>query len=178
MSLPVSKPLLIGVSGYARSGKDTVGRILVESHGFKRRAFADKLKELALALDVHVATSVASYGWEEAKNDSYVREYLQRLGASARDIVAEDIWVTALLKGLTQSANHVVTDVRFVNEANAIRGLGGFIWRINRPGINAVNNHISEHQMSAYNFDAAIDNDGSLEDLEVKIKTELQIFRL
>ena len=178
MPLPANKPLLIGVSGYARSGKDTVGRILVESYGFQRRAFADKLKELALALDTHVATVVASCGWEEAKNDSYVREYLQRLGTSARDIVAADIWITALFNGLTPSVDHVITDVRFVNEANAIRESGGFIWRINRPGVLAVNGHISEHQMNAYDFDAIIANDGSLADLEAKIKTELQIFRL
>lgn len=178
MSLSANKSILIGVSGYARSGKDTVGRILVESHGFQRRAFADKLKELALALDTHVAAAVASCGWEAAKNDSYVREYLQRLGTSARDIVAQDIWITALFNELNPSSDYVVTDVRFVNEANAIRGLGGFIWRVNRPGIHAVNSHISEHQMSAYDFDAIIDNDGSLPDLESKIKTELQVFRL
>jgi len=178
VSLPANKTLFIGISGYARSGKDTVGKILVDSHGFERRAFADKLKELALALDRRIATEVANDGWEAAKNDSYVREYLQRLGTSARDIVAKDIWITALFNGLTPFADHVVTDVRFENEANAIRGLGGIVWRINRPGINAVNNHISEHQMDSYDFDAVIENDGSLEDLAKKVEAELLVFRL
>jgi hypothetical protein len=36
---------IYGLSGWKRSGKDTVANFLVENHGFKRLAFADPLKE-------------------------------------------------------------------------------------------------------------------------------------
>ena len=43
--------MIIGISGYATAGKDTIGEILVENHGFRRIAFADKLREVLLALN-------------------------------------------------------------------------------------------------------------------------------
>jgi hypothetical protein len=42
---------LIGLSGYARSGKDEAAKVLVEEFGFKRIAFADKLRDFLYALD-------------------------------------------------------------------------------------------------------------------------------
>lgn len=38
---------IIGVSGRRKSGKDTVGSMLVQSYGFQRVALADRLKQLA-----------------------------------------------------------------------------------------------------------------------------------
>ncbi len=37
--------VLIGLMGYARSGKDTIAKFLVSRLGFKRLSFADTLKE-------------------------------------------------------------------------------------------------------------------------------------
>ncbi len=37
--------MIIGLTGYAQSGKDTVANILVERYGFTRVAFADKIRE-------------------------------------------------------------------------------------------------------------------------------------
>jgi hypothetical protein len=166
--------MIIGVSGYARSGKDTVGMILAEQHGFERRAFADKLKQLALLIDPGVGSAfITSGGWEKAKEISYVREYLQTLGASARNVIGEDVWVRALFNDIDENKNYVITDVRFINEAQAIQHAGGLIVRVNRPGVGAVNGHISEHQMDGYDFDAVIPNDGSIEDLASKLSSLL-----
>ena len=167
-------PLLIGVSGYARSGKDTIGQILVANHRFQRHAFADKLKKLSLRIDQHVADSVHANGWERAKDDPYVRGFLQRLGVAARDVIADDIWITALFGDLDFELRHVITDVRFVNEAAAIRKAGGYIWRVNRPGIRPVNSHVSEHQMDDYPFDMVFDNNGSIDDLEGQVEAAMQ----
>jgi hypothetical protein len=41
----MSNPVIIALSGWKRSGKDTVADYLVKTHGFKRLAFADPLKE-------------------------------------------------------------------------------------------------------------------------------------
>jgi hypothetical protein len=167
-------PIIIGVSGYARSGKDTVGQILVASHQFHRHAFADKLKQLAIRIDDHVADAVAGNGWEDAKSDPYVRGLLQRLGVAARETIADDVWVTALFANLDLSPRHVITDVRFINEADAIRKAGGYVWRVNRPGVHAINDHVSEHQLDDYTFDIVLTNDGSIDDLAAKVASAMQ----
>jgi hypothetical protein len=43
--------MIIGLSGYARSGKDTVAELLVLNYGFKRMAFADGIRESLIALN-------------------------------------------------------------------------------------------------------------------------------
>jgi len=167
-------PIIIGVSGYARSGKDTVGQILVANHQFHRHAFADKLKQLAIRIDDHVADAVAANGWEDAKSDPYVRGLLQRLGVAARDTIADDIWVTALFGDLDFGLRHVITDVRFINEADTIREAGGYVWRVNRPGVHAVNSHVSEHQLDDYPFDIVLTNDGDINNLAAKVASAMQ----
>ena len=54
--------MIIGISGYARSGKDSVANILVQDFGFERRAFADKLREALYALNPIIA-----YDWDLAR---------------------------------------------------------------------------------------------------------------
>jgi hypothetical protein len=144
---------LIGITGYAQHGKDTIGKRLVEAHGFTRFAFADALKSMALVLDpiVHevpegldasvsgLSWTVDRGGWEEAKKNPEVRRFLQVLGTEAvRDHLGEDSWVRALEKSWIESGveNAVVTDVRFPNEAEWIHRQGGTLVRIRRvnPG--------------------------------------------
>ena len=43
--------MIIGLTGYARSGKDTVAKILVDNYGYKRIAFADKIRELLVEIN-------------------------------------------------------------------------------------------------------------------------------
>jgi dephospho-CoA kinase len=38
--------MIIGLTGYAQSGKDTVANILVENYGYQRVAFADPIRAL------------------------------------------------------------------------------------------------------------------------------------
>ena len=50
------KKMLVGITGKAGSGKDTVGDYLVKSHGFKKIALADPIKRLVkdvFVLDEH-----------------------------------------------------------------------------------------------------------------------------
>lgn len=63
--------MIIGLSGYARSGKDSVARVLVDEYGYKRVAFADKLREFLYALNPIVKISrehfaIHEWGTEEA----------------------------------------------------------------------------------------------------------------
>ena len=65
--------------------------------------------------------------------------------------------------------NWIVTDVRFYNEAKAIKDRGGIIIRVNRPLENNIK-HISETSLDNYNFDYVIENDSDIKDLTTKVK--------
>jgi dephospho-CoA kinase len=60
--------MIIGLSGYARSGKDTVAELLCLNYGFRRISFADPMREAILILNpkidsiTHVAHYVEDYG--------------------------------------------------------------------------------------------------------------------
>jgi len=164
---------VVGVSGYARSGKDSVARVFVSRHGFTRAAFADALKELACRTNPIVspdgrrlASLVDEIGWDRAKTEvPEVRGILQRLGKGARDVLGEDIWVDTLFRQHAGASRLVIPDVRFPNEAAAVRGRGGRVVRVVRPGVGPANGHISETALDDDEPDAVIVNDGSLEDL-------------
>lgn len=169
--------MIIGITGYARSGKDTLAQSLKLRHGFQRIAFADKLKELALGTDpiiywdelcdipVHLSTLVAGLGWDRAKAHLEVRQYLQRLGDHCRSTFGEDVWIRATLPKLhaLQDAGHhiVYTDVRYPNEADFIRSKGGLIIKVVRPGVQPVNNHVTEKNVDLIREDMLLCNDSS-----------------
>ena len=66
--------------------------------------------------------------------------------------------------------NIVIADVRFPHEANAIREMGGEIWRVERPSLTEVDEHVSEKEQDLIVADVTIINDGSLSELHNKIK--------
>ena len=168
--------MIIGLSGYARSGKDTAADHLVSSHNFSRYSFAAPMKEAMYILNPIVTSdSIGSfryknlvdiYGLDTAK-DSYpeIRRLLQVFGTEVgRSMFGENFWVNLALNSITEN-NSVITDVRFKNEADAIKKAGGQMWRINRFGIGPVTDHSSEIDLDDYNFDHIIDNDYSVVDL-------------
>lgn len=179
--------MIIGLTGYAQSGKDTVANYLVKNHGFTRIAFADKIRDMLYEMNPMVngeplQISVDVDGWDKAKQRPSVRLLLQNLGVAARKVIDEDVWIRAALSAADLNQNVVITDVRFVNEADRIlyysnmTGETAEIWRIERPGVTAVNNHVSEHNMANYEVDQVFVNNGSIEDLETAIKTRMMAY--
>ncbi|GAA0946055.1 hypothetical protein [Actinocorallia libanotica] len=167
---------LIGLSGYAGSGKDAVADAL-ERRGWERAAFADRMREFLMLQDPSVPTPFSSpvrlsslvrmYGWDSAKRTfPEVRALLQRTGTEAgRGVLGEDVWVNALL-GPWDGRPLVVSDVRFPNEAQRVRDLGGVVVRVVRPGVEPGRTaHRSETALDEWPFDAVIENSGSLGDL-------------
>lgn len=182
---------LIGLSGYARSGKDTVGDYLVKHHGFRKVSFAEPMRQALYALNPlvwvddlgawRVQDIVDEFGWDGYKNSLYgqeIRELMQRFGTEVgRKQFGEDFWVDKASKlidtYLWQDMNVVITDMRFVNEAKAIEALGGQTWRIERDGVVAANAHVSETALDTHGFDQLIRNDGSLDELYEKVEQTL-----
>jgi len=174
--------VIVGLCGRKRSGKDTLAEELVERYGYTRVAFADPLREMLLALDpvveqgdytrtLRVSDMVATRGWEDAKAHPEVRRLLQRLGTEAgRVTLGENVWIDAARRKIDAIEGPVVvTDVRFPNEADAIKDWGGYLARVVRPGYESSDDtHVSESAMDDYLTYADVQNDGTVTELKAK----------
>lgn len=112
------------------------------------------------------------------------RKLLQLLGTECgREILHPQIWVNALFADYEKDSEWIVTDVRFPNEAQAIKDRGGVVIRVNRDKETALMDkgiHIPKHLLSKehpsetalddYKFDEVIENNGSIEELIEKVK--------
>jgi hypothetical protein len=180
--------MIIGLSGYARCGKDTVAEYLVDNYGFKRVAFADAIKDVLLAINPYIPNLaslndvVEVEGWETAKLSPYVRGMLQNLGVYARENWSPDFWVDVVFKSIGRQAlgekaagenslnRIVITDVRFPNEYETIVAKGGDVVRIMREGVAPINKHVSEIALDKHKFKHTIHNDSDLFDLHLSIE--------
>ena len=70
--------------------------------------------------------------------------------------------------------NWIITDTRFVNEAEAIKQKGGIIIRVERPGYKPINDHPSETALDKWNFDYKIQN---LDDIFALKQTVEQVLK-
>jgi dephospho-CoA kinase len=168
--------MIIGLSGYAQSGKDSTAELLCLNYGYTRVAFADPMRQALMTINprldsiTRVSDMVEDYGWDTTKRNPEVRRLLQVLGTDfGRKMLGDDVWINIALSGIKSEDKIVISDVRYPNEADAIRKLGGIVWRINRRNHSAVNAHASEHAMDNYMFNYVIYNDGTLDDLSEEV---------
>lgn len=171
--------MIVGISGYARSGKNEAATALV-GLGFKQVAFADTLREFLLALNpmvglrlgaIRVSDVIAEYGWDGYKSSPYgkeMRELMQRLGTDCgREMIHDRVWIDAAFnKG---GRDMVIPDVRFPNEARAIHEHNGIVLRIERPGVGPANSHPSETALDDWKFDAVIKNNSTIGELHRRV---------
>jgi len=171
--------MLIGVSGYAQSGKDTFADTLVRHYGFVKRAFADPIRQSVEILNpiidgrssMRYSEAVETFGYTAAK-DMFpeIRQILQRLGTEVgREIIGHDVWIDALFRSRPIHERTIITDVRFPNEVEAIKYYGGHLIRVVRPSIGRVNDHSSEDQN--FKVDTIVHNDSTLYDLSMSAHT-------
>jgi len=145
------KRKLIGVSGYARSGKDTFFercKIHLEKEGKKciRFAFADALKsEVDPLLSKHVGISAFT---EKDVEKEVIRPLLVTYGTDIRRKLNPNCWIETIqsdvIKYLNKGYYVFITDVRFENEAHWIKLNGGSMVNIERLGVLPANHE--EHR--------------------------------
>lgn len=111
------------------------------------------------------------------------RAYLQNIGNEARQIFGENFWIDMVLpdpvavEGWDADRAAVlerrypgldvllITDLRYPNEAQRVKSLGGVVWEVLRPGLES-DGHASEIPLPRELVDWQVYNDGSLYDLE------------
>lgn len=177
--------MIIGVSGYLRSGKDEVGKIIQRlNNHFEVKKFAGKLKRIASLMtgipvekfeDQDFKDSMMPPEWGEIT----VRQFLVDLGTKAiRNVVNKNAWVISAMVGYSEEKKWIFTDCRFPNEAQAIKDKGGVIIRVNRevPGVSQklIDRPETETSLDDWDFDYVIENMGTLQDLENQVKEILR----
>lgn len=190
-------PRVIGLGGFARSGKDAVADSLAR-FGYRRVAFADPLYEIVADLDavvkVHPSAGwryrlrpyqplnalVAEHGWHWVKvHAPQGRALLDALGAGVRRYDPE-FWVNAAMSLVEGDGRFVLTDCRFPPEADAVRAVGGVFVRVTRPGVGPGVDRktgkpsVYETSMANYEADFTISNDEpGLDALDAKVAAML-----
>lgn len=167
-------PKLIGLHGPARSGKDTVGQMLKDSFGVSTVFFAEPLKESARVMlglsdeELYGDLKETVLPWLGKSP----RQILQTLGTDwGRTMVNPDIWLILARRKIEalfeQGKSVAITDVRFENEADLVREMGGTMWHIYRKDRRSVERHASEAGIEfCWDMgDIRIDNNGTLEEL-------------
>ena len=172
--------ILIGLTGRAGAGKSTVAQYLVEQHGFDELTFAQPLKEgLAIMLrELGVSLEDFEDPARKLRDIPEVgvtpRHLITTLGTEwGRDMVSEGVWVRVLAKRLANlwySPAVVISDVRFTNEAQWIRELGGQIWLVARPAASrAAPEHASEAGIDLSLVTCSIMNDDDVPAIHARV---------
>ncbi len=197
--------MIIGVLGFINSGKGTVGDILESNFLFEKESFAKPVKDAVSAIfgwdrsqlegdtkESRLWRELEDSFWKERIPGMSPRKALQLMGTEAgRNIFHPDLWLYSLEKRLNPHVNYVVTDVRFPNEMEFIKKLGGTLIRVKR-GENpnwyhtAVNTnmyykgvqtmpdypdiHYSEWASVGYPVHYTIENDSTLENLYENVR--------
>lgn len=170
---------IIGISGKAESGKDTVATII--------QKFLEEDGKRVLIVhfgDLVKWTAEKFFGWNGAK-DEKGRMLLQKVGASLRDY-DDGFWAKTLMDivGVFMSSYDyvIVPDVRYKNEVAEIELFGNLSYtvRVERPGhenklTEEQRQHPSETELDDESFDAVIMND--VED-EFLVSLILEVYRV
>lgn len=173
--------LVIGLTGFARSGKDTVGGVLTGGHEFRRVAFGDTIKAVAVDMDPiieyrtvrglvqsRLAALLAVFGGWEGVKDAVpeTRVYLVDLGNSLRHRIS-GVEIAASFGGVVPGDRVVNTNVYHSEEIDGIRAMGGFVVRVVRPGFGPANP--DEARTGAHPVDYVIVNHGDEAELAEQV---------
>jgi len=140
---------------------------------------------------------------DEGMQPMTVRDLLQKLGTECmRTGLHTNTWVNALMADYVPQPNKtiedsfeeqlvtgsstihyeypnwIITDTRFPNEAKAIKDKGGIIIRVERPGVEPINDHPSETGLDHWKFDYKIANVSGLFELKENVKDILKHSKL
>lgn len=170
--------MIIALFGAPGAGKDTVGKILVEQYAYRRVAFADKVRELALKICgstivdaglgnyMKLRDAVEAFGWDVKRNSEDVRKILERIGDGCREVLGPDLWLNQVAMDLMSGESIVVTDMRKHNEMRVLSFYDAKCWHITRDG--CVKRPFDEWQPEWAT--ATIENNGTVEELAAKVK--------
>ena len=177
---PWGRKMLLGVCGKKGAGKDTVGNYIIEKYGYSQYAFAKPLKKIIKELfdlsDEQLYGSLKETidpRWNTTPRilmqyigTELFREQLKKL---IPELSCENLWIRKFHDWYsTQTQNVIITDIRFIDEMNAVKQNNGVIIKVVRD-LGITDSHISEQFFQTVTPDHIIENNGSMEELYLKI---------
>jgi hypothetical protein len=195
--------MIIGICGLIGSGKGTVADILVDEYGFQKISFADKLKDAVAVMfnwdrALLEGDTVESRLWREQTDHFWTEEtgrivtpriVLQEFGTECmRNGFYDGIWVSIVKQQLINNpdTNFVIPDTRFPNEVNMLQDIGGKVWWVRRGelpdwfvayrdnNLQPTDIHPSEWAWGQTNFNSIINNQTTLENLQILVQNLVQ----
>jgi hypothetical protein len=132
---------MIGISGLARSGKDTLANnfaeIISEDWGLNVKifSFADEIKRQS---DDFIKNNykISAFS-EDTKEKEIIRDFLVCHGETMKKINSNTIWADIIIKKIKQSNEKffpIITDVRFDFEAKRVKEVNGQVVHISKIG--------------------------------------------
>lgn len=205
--------MIIGITGLISSGKNTAADVLV-AYGFESISFADSLKDAVSSIfgwdrEMLQGSTNESREWREQIDEWWSKKLsipnltprwvLQNIGTELfRNKFHNDIWVASVENKLRNiNKNVVIPDVRFSNEIDTIKNVGGIVIRVFRGEnpdwyntaieYNTTHDeevmreckhtleyifrvHASEYASVGFEYDYIIENNSTLQDLHLKLR--------
>ena len=173
--------MILGLIGKAGAGKSSVANILAEEYGFRRLPFAGPLKSMALAVGL---TDEEVHGSLKETPSNLLcgrtpRQFMQWIGTEfGREMIGDDFWVNSWRRQLGMFAvdnfhplKIVADDVRFQNEVDMIKSLGGVIIRVHgREGEGSPSGASHPSETNRLQWDRGVVNDGPMEILMARVR--------
>lgn len=165
----------IAITALKGSGKSATAEYLSAKYGHEIRPLASTIKKMLMAMGI---TWEYIYG---SKKDELIpnlgvtgRFLMQSLGTDwGRNMISRSIWVNMFLENLKEDESVIVDDVRFPNEAEALKKAGFYLIRIDRPFSTHQDLHESERYVRSLSVDVELCNDSTLEELYRKVDLAL-----
>lgn len=170
-------PRLVGIMGYAGAGKSEVARRLREAHGFATPHIKAPFAAMFAALLADIGYDAPTIA--RIIDGDLKREIVPELGRTStavqqllgtefgrqclRPTIWTDLWCAKVDRILAAGGRVALESTRFADEAAAIRGRGGILVEIRRPGVGPESGHASE-QIPAES-DVVIGNGTTIEHL-------------
>ena len=140
-------------------------------------------------------TNIDFHSLSRADKELERPNFIDFINNKVKQVFGKDVWVKALMREYfcTHSdhapngidcPNWIITDMRFLNEMEAVKKRGGITIRVNRPcdicggsgyhkmscPVSKSGEHLSETSLDSAEFDYVIDNNGTIEELIEKVR--------
>jgi len=170
--------IIIGLTGKKRTGKDTASLFFKKIFNSRKKStallsFAQPLKDAIcklFVLDPNQLETIKDQPLDEWDGRS-PRDMLKHIGDSCRQFDSN-----SMIKNMRQriigcgSDIVIITDVRYDNEAQLVKELGGRVIKIDRNlGEGVEDLHSSEKGISEHLWDSLVENNGTLQEFEQKL---------
>lgn len=185
--------MIIAITGYKQSGKDTIADYLIKQYGFSKKSFATPIKEAVKEV----------FGWSEEHVNGALKEvidpewgvsprqmmqwvgteafqmYIQRDFPLYSETIGRGLWVKKLCRDIdiaNTSKNIVIPDLRFYHEYEELRKYGVFILKVQRDNVDQNDVHLSEREIENIPVEVIIENNTTYEELYEGVDTCMKYF--